>query len=542
MNYELTIYAIKSSIALALLYLPYTLLLRRETFFRLNRFMLLAIVAISLVVPCINIPRPLPSSRMGEVISDVVMLPTLVVGAKAETTASPKVNWVVTIYIIGMLLFLVWKLVGIVRLVRFIPRGCLWKDIVDGATVYCHIGQVSPFSWMRSVVVGEADTKGAVLMHELAHVHLRHSWDTLIISLVEVLQWFNPMIWMLDASLREVHEYEADDAVLRRGISARDYQLLLIEKAVARTPYPMVNAFRHSQLKNRITMITKKKSPRWARLKVLYAVPLTLVALAAMAGQQMKENMDPLTFINKKRVTKEDVKQLDPKTIAHIEVLQSESAQQLFGEEAKEGAVMITTEKPKTLKVKPGTLRIVVDGQEMTEQEAMKAVQGKEIKNEVKTNSDGATELVVSTAAPDDKVYDKPEVLPEFPGGINEMFGWMSRNVKYPKEALKWGVQARVIVEFVVEKDGSISNVKTIKTTGTDPNADPATVVTAYKDMTEQERKDAAVQDEGLKAGKQALLDEAKRVVKAMPKWTPGRDKGQPVRTKFVLPVMFRLS
>ena len=543
----LTLYAIKSSITLALLYLPYAQMLRKETFFRLNRAMLLAIVAISLVVPCIKLPSPLPSSQVGELITDVVMLPTLVVGAKAEPTASPQINWVVAIYVIGMLSCLLWKFVGLVRLVHFIPRGCLWTDNVDGATVYCHIGQVSPFSWMRSVVIGEnplpSSPKGeAILQHELAHVRRRHSWDTLIVSLVEVLQWFNPMIWMLDASLSEVHEYEADDAVLRRGISARDYQLLLIEKAVAHTPYPMVHAFRHSQLKNRITMMTKKKSPRWARLKVLYAVPLTLVALGAMASQQMKNNVDPLTFVNNKRVTKDVAQQVDPKEISHIEVLHSESAQQLFGKEAKEGAVMITTKQKKTIKVAPGTLRIVVDGQEMTEQEAIKAVQGKEIKNEVKTNSEGATELVVSTVAPDDKIYDKPEVQPKFPGGMNEMFGWLNRNVKYPKEALKWGVQARVHVEFVVEKDGSISNVKAIKTTGTDPNADPATRVTAYKDMTEQERKEAAAQDEGLMAGKQALLDEAMRVVKAMPRWTPGRDKGKLVRTKFVLPVMFRLS
>ena len=543
----LTLYAIKSSITLALLYLPYALMLRKETFFRLNRAMLLAIVAVSLVVPCINVPGPLPSQHVGELISNVVMLPTLVVGAEAEAVAKPQINWVVLIYIIGMLACLMWKLVGLVRLMRFIPRGCLWTDKVDGATIYCHVGQVSPFSWMRSVVIGSslpASPRGEeiILAHELAHVRMRHSWDTLAVSIVEVLQWFNPTIWMLEASMYEVHEYEADDAVLRRGISARDYQLLLIEKAVARTPYPMVHAFRHSQLKNRITMMTKKKSPRWARLKALYAVPLTLVALGAMASQQMKNNVDPLTFVNNKRVTKDVAQQVDPKEISHIEVLHTKSAQQLFGEEGKEGAVMITTKQEKTIKVAPGTLRLVVDGQEMTEQEAIKAVQGKEIKNEVKTNSEGATELVVSTAAPDDKIYDKPEVLPEFPGGMNEMLGWLNRNVKYPKEALKWGVQARVHVEFVVEKDGSISNVKAIKTTGTDPNADPATRVTAYKDMTEQERKETAAQDEGLMAGKQALLDEAMRVVKAMPRWTPGRDKGKLVRTKFVLPVMFRLS
>ena len=536
----LTTYAIKSSITLALLYLPYALLLRRETFFRLNRFMLLAIVAVSLAAPCINIPYPFPSSQVGVVITDVVMLPTLVVGAKAETTASPQVNRIVVIYIIGMLLCLVLKTAGLVRLMRFIPRGCLWKDIVDGATVYCHVGKVSPFSWMRSVVIGESplpsSTAGeAVLAHELAHVHLRHSWDMLLLSLVEVVQWFNPCIWMLDASLREVHEYEADDAVLRRGISARDYQLLLIETAVGRSRYALANAFNHSQLKNRITMMTKKKSPRWARLKVLYAVPLTLVALGAMASQQMKNNVDPLTFVNNKRVTKDEVKQLDPKDISHIEVLHAESAQQLFGEEAKEGAVMITTKEEKTIKVAPGTLRIVVDGQEMTEQEAMKAVQGKEIKNEVKTNSDGATELVVSTAAPGDKVYDKPEVLPEFPGGMNEMFGWMNRNVQYPKEALKYGVQGRIIVEFVVEKDGSITNIREIKGAGKDGGI----IVNAYKAKDESSEE---LKKENEDKGRISLQEEAKRVVTAMPKWTPGRDNGQPVRTKFVLPVMFRLS
>ena len=536
----LTTYAIKSSITLALLYLPYALLLRRETFFRLNRFMLLAIVAVSLAAPCINIPNPFPSSQVGEVITDVVMLPTLVVGAKAETAASPQVNWIVVIYIIGMLLCLVLKTAGLVRLMRFIPRGCLWKDIVDGATVYCHVGKVLPFSWMRSVVIGESplpsSTEGeAVLAHELAHVHLRHSWDMLLLSLVEVVQWFNPCIWMLDASLREVHEYEADDAVLRRGISARDYQLLLIETAVGRSRYALANAFNHSQLKNRITMMTKKKSPRWARLKVLYAVPLTLVALAAMANSQIKENIDPLTFVNNKRVTKDMVKQLDPKDISHIEVLHAESAQQLFGEEAKEGAVMITTKEEKTIKVAPGTLRIVVDGQEMTEQEAMKAVQGKEIKNEVSTLPDGTTELAVKTTTPDDKVYDKPDVLPEYPGGQAEMMKWMNQNICYPKEAQEYGVQGRVLVEFVIEKDGSITNVKALRGLGKDGEI----VVTAYKakDDTSEE-----VKKENEDKGRIAIQNEAMRMVKQMPNWTPGRHKDKPVRTKFVLPISFRLN
>ncbi len=447
----LTLYAIKSSIVLALLYLPYTLLLRKETFHAFNRIMLLTIIITSLVTPCVDVSDLLPSSPVQEAISNVVTLPTLIVEV---SLSSPKVEstsylgeagwgvWLVLIYIIGMLLLLLWKVTGMIRLMRFIPRGCLWTDNMKEATVYCHAGNVSPFSWMRSIVIGERDAKDIVLAHELAHIRMHHSWDTLFVSLVEVLQWFNPCIWMLDASLREVHEYEADDAVLRRGISARDYQLLLIEKAVARTPYPMVNAFRHSLLKNRITMMTKKKSSSWARLKVLYAVPLTLVALAAFASQQMEEKMDPLTFINNKRV--------------------------------------------------------------------------------------------VTTSEPEDQVYDKPEVLPEFSGGQGEMWSWISKNIKYPQQALQYGVEGRVYIQFVVEKDGSISNIKPIAGPG-----GRAVVVTAYKaknDTPEEQKK------EGEDKGREALQEEAIRVVKAMPNWIPGRDKGKTVRTKFVMPVMFRLN
>ena len=528
----LTLYAIKSSLTLALLYLPYALMLRRETFFRFNRAMLLCIVVLSLLLPCLDVHvwdngLATPFEPQRQAISSVV-LPTLIVGSSESAAADvpadhTAVVWstlLVYIYIIGVLFFVLWKAVGLIRLIRFIPRGCLWTDKQEGATIYCHADKVSPFSWMRSIVIGEdlpqPSLKGRdeiVLAHELAHVRMHHSWDALFLSCVEVLQWFNPCIWMLDASLREVHEYEADDAVLRRGISARDYQLLLIEKAVARTPYPMVNGFRHSLLKKRITMMTKKKSPRWARLKVLYAVPLTLIALGAMASQQMAEKVE--APIAKKTQTAEVKRQM---------------------------------------KAAPSTLRVVVDGQEMTPQEAMKAVEGKEIRNELTpenelritttekskealetTKAIEPIETIEDSAPDDDPILDKPEVLPEFPGGMNEMFGWMMRNVKYPKEAQEYGVQGRILVEFVVEKDGSITNTKVIKGAGKENEI----VVVAYKakDETPEELK-----KEGEDKGRIALQEEALRVVKAMPKWKPGSDKGKTVRTKFVLPVVFRLN
>ena len=271
---SLTIYAIKSSLTLALLYLPYALMLRRETFFRLNRAMLLAITVTSLVVPCFNFhiwdhTLATPFEPQRQAISSVV-LPTLVVGSSESAVADVPADhdaavWptlLVYIYIIGMLFFVLWKAVGLIRLIRFIPRGCLWTDKQEGATIYCHAGETGAFSWMRSIVVGEADSdpNSPVMLHEMAHVRRHHSWDALLVAAMEVVQWFNPCIWMLDISLREIHEYEADDAVLRRGITARNYQLLLIKNAVRGSRYAFTNAFNHSLLKKRITMMMKKKS------------------------------------------------------------------------------------------------------------------------------------------------------------------------------------------------------------------------------------------------------------------------------------------
>ena len=506
----LTLYAIKSSLTLALLYLPYSLLLRRDTSFRLNRAVLLAIVLVALIVPSLDLHiwdnRAVAAFEPQQGALRQITLPTFVVGADSLRASDHEgegrgKDLLVLLYIIGMLACLAWKTIGLARIVRLIPRGCLWTDKTeDGITIYCHPGQVAPFSWMRSIVVDEenAESDSPVLLHELTHVRLGHSWDALFVSLAEAFQWFNPCVWMLDASLREVHEYEADDAVLRRGISAREYQLLLIKKAVAGSRYPMVNGFNHSLLKNRITMMTKQKTSPWARLKALYAVPLTFVAIGAFASQQF--------------------------------TIKAEIPANPQSEETE-----VTDATP--IHIKPGTLRLVVDGKEMTEKEvveAVKALQGKKIDVAYMESKDLAV-VEVKTSDPDDKVYDKPEVLPEFPGGTDKFWEWLRKEVKYPKEALEYGVEGRVYIEFVVEKNGEISNMKEIA----GPDSERGIVVTAYKAKDDSPEE---VKKENESKGRKALQEEALRVAKAMPNWTPGRDKGKAVRTKFVLPIVFRLS
>ena len=330
-----TIYAIKSAICLVLLYLPYTLLMRRDTFHAFNRTLLLGIVMLSLVLPLM---KPLSFLPQGEMIpnpiesleEEIEMTLTLPLqggegggslfsspsgevgrGVVGSLSSSPSgevgrgvgLSWpsiLILIYIIGVVACLGWKTLQLIRLHRYIPSNCLWKDTIDGITVYGHFDEVCPFSWMNSIVITDEDyrTNPSVMQHERAHIRLHHSWDNLFISAVEVLQWFNPCIWMLDYSLREVHEYEADAEVLSQGVTLQNYQSLLIRKAIGTSSYAFANSFNHSLLKRRIKMMMKKKTNRWSCAKALYLLPVAAVALAAFATPEFVEKADAVIESN----------------------------------------------------------------------------------------------------------------------------------------------------------------------------------------------------------------------------------------------------
>ena len=144
----------------------------------------------------------------------------------------------------------------------------------------------TPFSWFTHVVVDKNDAQqnlDLILEHELAHIRLRHSWDVLAVDIALCVWWFNPALWLLRRELQSLHEYQADDAVLRRGIDAKTYQLLLIKRAVGSRLHSVANCLNHSNLKNRITMMCKKNSSRWSAAKLLLVLPLVALSLAATA-------------------------------------------------------------------------------------------------------------------------------------------------------------------------------------------------------------------------------------------------------------------
>ncbi len=303
----LLVYSIKSALVLTLLYLPYTLMLRQESFFRMNRITLLTILMLALVLPMVDIPSlATPAQPVVYEMQQRIMLMTQEAESQwgqdtlchgmSQSILSPMCL-LALVYIIGICLALCIRLWQLFRIGQIIRGGCLWTDKSGEATIYCHIDDVAPFSWMRSIVISESDYKPfgrEILLHEKAHVLSLHSMDILFLTLVETVQWWNPIVYLLGRSLRDVHEYEADDYVLHQGISLHNYQDLLVKKALANTSYAFANNFNHSLIKKRIYMMNHPKSNPWLRSKVLYILPVTLVVLTAFATPKLNEKVEEI--------------------------------------------------------------------------------------------------------------------------------------------------------------------------------------------------------------------------------------------------------
>ena len=163
-----------------------------------------------------------------------------------------------------------------------------------------HNQEIAPFSWMKYIVISRKDLEEngrEILIHEMAHIHHRHSVDLLVADICIFFQWFNPGAWLLKQELQNIHEYEADETVINEGVNAKEYQLLLIKKAVGTRLYSMANSFNHSKLKKRITMMLKEKSNPWARLKYLYVLPLAAIAVTAFARPEISEKMEEISAV-----------------------------------------------------------------------------------------------------------------------------------------------------------------------------------------------------------------------------------------------------
>lgn len=428
------VYILKSAACLAVFYLFYKLLMSRDTFHRFNRFALLGLLVLSSVLPLVEVSvnRPAPVHETMLTLEQLLLLAD--VQAEGEVVSQPTTAlWVrvaLMVYLVGIVFFAIRNLWSLGRLAVLLRHGHLEQlaDWLPGRTenvrLVVHNRDIAPFSWMRYIVLSRKDLEEngrEILIHELAHIRNHHSWDLLLADLCIFVQWFNPAAWLLKQELQTIHEYEADDTVLREGVDAKKYQMLLIKKAVGTRLYSMANSFNHSKLKKRITMMLKEKSNPWARAKYLYILPLAALAVTAFARPEVSAVADEISAV---------------KVIAPA------------------------------------------------------------VHDSIQPNVQPAV------AAPSSAL----DQMPEFPGGMEALNTYLRNNIRYPQEAQKAGIQGRVIIQFIVSKDGSITDAEVVESV--DPQLDA----------------------EGL------------RLIKNMPRWKPGMRKGQAIRVKQTLPIRFAFT
>ncbi|NDV81197.1 M56 family metallopeptidase [Bacteroides sp. 51] len=301
----LFVYILKAAVCLAIFYLFYRLLLSRETFHRFNRIAVLSILVISLLIPFCEVKVTEQNEVHQTVLSleQLLLLADMMEEVPVLETQSEKTLWVhviLYIYLVGILFFTCRNLYSLIRL-GFLLKSGKREKLENGIILVIHDkNDLSPFSWMRYVVISRKDLEEngkEILIHELAHIRKRHSIDLLIADVCIFFQWFNPAAWLLKQELQNIHEYEADETVIKEGIDAKQYQLLLIKKAVGTRLYSMANSFNHSKLKKRITMMLKEKSSPWARLKYLYVLPLAAIAVSAFARPEISNELNEISKV-----------------------------------------------------------------------------------------------------------------------------------------------------------------------------------------------------------------------------------------------------
>ena len=550
---EFLTYDLKVAALLAVFYMFYRLLLSRETFHCVNRIVLLTTAVASFILPlCVITLHKTVVIELTETHVDFEGMTMMIEEAEQQPFWQTAA---VIAFFIGMVATLGYTLSNVLRVWLLISRSQQHPQ-PDGTVICVTSFDVSPFSWMHYIVLSQSDYEAqdaSILAHERGHIRRHHSLDLLLVDTLTALQWFNPAMWMLRQDLRAIHEYEADAAVLSQGINMRQYQYLLIQKAVSHCGYSVANGISHSTLKNRINMMLHKNSSRASLLKLLVLVPIVGIALAMQAEtvndyvytektqtspkkvikkgkanaqvkmgnktievkaeqNQKPETMespkiiisetpsdhDPLVILDGKIATMEQVKALDQNEIDRINVVKAEAKDVLeayakhYNADTSNGIIFIIT---KAYKEKPNDQKSVVV--------VVKA-------KKPQTLEEAAAQGDIAIGAIDydkpEKPFDVVEQMPEFPGGQEALMQFLRQEVKYPKEAEEKGLQGRVVVRYIIEKDGSISEVEIAKS------------VNEYLDA------------------------EAIRVVNAMPKWKPGKQKGEPVRVKFTLPITFRLS
>ena len=435
------------NIYLVLFYGFYVLLLRKETFFQLNRIYLVSASLLSFFIPMIQSNWVKNLFITKEVQLTIYNSPLIVYQFKPIQHTQLSIGQVLAVvYLAGMVV-----LIG-----RFVWQMFVLKRIINQPEV------TAPYSFFKKIKLGRQHQDNKVIAaHENVHARQWHSADVLLIEAVMIVNWFNPVVYLYRFAIKHIHEYIADRQALKAGTNKTDYALLLLSQTFDTPAHQFVNPFyNHSLLKQRIKMLQKNKSHSMALVKYGLSVPLFILMLVLSSATVT--NSETVGFVNKKveqvllaPAALPDIR-LDSTTMVHDPIVETKAP--------LEKANGTFAETPPKVEPAAG--------------------------HERNTNP----------------VFTSVEQVPQFPGGLEAFFSFLSKNARYPANMRENGIQGKVIISFVVETDGSLSNVHVTR----------------------------SVADE--------LDREALRVISASPRWKPGIQNGRLVRVAYSVPITFALS
>ena len=464
-----------------------------------------------------------------------VVLPELTVGTEVAPTdwksiLSEYANIAYWGIVALLMIRLIMQLAGIIRLT------CRCRKIQIGNTSIHLLPKADgPFSFFHWIFIHPSshteEEFNEILTHEQTHARQWHSIDVIISELVCIFCWCNPFAWLMKREIRTNLEYMADARVLENGYDSKTYQYHLLGLSHQKAAVTIYNSFNVLPLKKRIKMMNKKRTKEIGRTKYLMFLPLAALLMIV-------SNIETVARTTKK-IAVEVIEAVDPQTEQPAPEVQDPQVAPQPEQDTKtvtyKGKVVDKDGKPiqgvKILSVPnstPTEVTTQADGsfefkaspkakllflyQDGNKKKGI-SFTDERLPKENKTNwtivyNEKWNEVMQSDpGTPDNPIFEVVEHMPEFTGGgMPALMEYLSKNIKYPEAAMKKGIQGRGIVQFVVEKDGSITNVKILR--GVDPELDK----------------------------------EAVRVVSAMPKWKPGTQRGEAVRVRFTVPVMFRLT
>lgn len=536
-------YFLKINVAIALFYAFYRLFFYKDTFFTWRRAALLCFFAISAVYPLLNIQTWIteqePMVAMADLYADIVLPEFTITPEQATSDWKTLLLQTVGFAYWGMVIVLAIRffiqLAGIIRL-AFRCR----KAKIENTNVHLLRQASGPFSFFHWIFIHPTshteDELSEILTHEQTHANQWHSIDVLVSEIVCIFCWFNPFAWLMKREIRTNLEYLADNRVLETGHDSKAYQYHLLGLSHHKAAATIYNSFNVLPLKKRIKMMNKKRTREIGRTKYLMFLPLAALLMIisnieAVARTTKEMAKDVIEAVEENLASNSTTPEMEVATEA-IPVETPISQQDKDKLVTYKGKVVDKDGKPVE------GAELLIDGSHKLPQDqsfvtdkngnfSFMAFENAHIgviwnKNDkymlkgIRYDQKERTNLKIvmddqwqnpPSNDPNNPVFEVVEIMPEFPdGGMSGLMQFLSKNIQYPINAQKNHTQGRVTVQFVVNKDGSISEPKIIR--GVDPDLD----------------------------------GEAIRVISLMPKWKPGMQKGQPVRVKYTVPVMFRLS